>query len=190
MPTPHQRVTAALGNQFGDAQSTRLNLWLSQKIVSAILALAEAAKAVSGGKILTQTYYGYHLALTSGRMAGSGHLALQTLMQSPHRRCDRVGFPATPPPTHMPKRPRARPCRCQEGHSCADRQREAPHSCARAAAAAEDPSPWPRLVRYQRRRGQRARPPPRSRRAACAVPPQEEAGRGCLESPNAKLAHG
>jgi hypothetical protein len=84
MPTPHQRVTAALGNQFGDAQSTRLNLWLSQKIVSAILALAEAAKAVSGGKILTQTYYGYHLALTSGRMAGSGHLALQTLMQSPH----------------------------------------------------------------------------------------------------------
>jgi hypothetical protein len=84
MPTTRQRMTPGLGNQFGDAQSTRLNLWLSQKVVSAILALAKAAKAVSGGKLLTLTYYGYHLGLSGGRMAGSGHLALQTLMQSPH----------------------------------------------------------------------------------------------------------
>jgi hypothetical protein len=84
MPTPRQRVTPKLGNKFGDAQSTRLNLWLSQKVVGAILALAEAAKVVSGGKLLTQTYYGYHLGLSQGRMAGSGHLAFQTLMQSPH----------------------------------------------------------------------------------------------------------
>ena len=64
-------MTLGLGDQSGDAQSTRLNIWLSQKAVGAILALtlAEAAKVVSGGKLLTLTYYGYHLGLTGGRMA-------------------------------------------------------------------------------------------------------------------------
>ena len=66
MPLPQQRLKPALGNQFGDAQSTKLNLWLSEKIVRAIGVLAQAAKEVSGGNLMTMTFYGYLLALTQG----------------------------------------------------------------------------------------------------------------------------
>ena len=47
-------------------------------------ALAAAAKEVSSGKLLTMAYYGYHYELAGSRLPGSGHLALQQLLESPY----------------------------------------------------------------------------------------------------------
>ena len=63
--------------------TTQLNLFYSHTIVRAIQALAKAAKETSGGKLLTVFFYGYLLALADDRMAGSGHLALGALLDSP-----------------------------------------------------------------------------------------------------------
>ena len=84
LPPPSQRNRAAFGNGFADSTTARLNLFFSRTVVSAIEALTEAAKVLSEGNMLTISYYGYHYELAGSRLPGSGHLALQRLLESPH----------------------------------------------------------------------------------------------------------
>ena len=84
LPLPSQRNRAAFGSGFADSATAQLNLFYSRTVVSAITALAEAAKEASSGKLLTIAYYGYHYELAGSRLPGSGHLALQQLLESPH----------------------------------------------------------------------------------------------------------
>jgi hypothetical protein len=63
LPLPSQRDTAALGNAFADAETTRLNLYYASAVAHAIETLASAAKRLSGGKLLTLSFYGCQLRL-------------------------------------------------------------------------------------------------------------------------------
>ena len=67
LPLPSQRNRATFGSGFADNTTARLNLFYSRTVVSAISALAEAAKEVSSGKLLTISYYGYHCNFTSNQ---------------------------------------------------------------------------------------------------------------------------
>ena len=84
VPLPSQRTRPAVGKFFSDAETNGLNLFYAQCVVNAIDALAATAKAVSGGKIFTVSFYGYLFALADSRLAGSGHLGLTQILQSPH----------------------------------------------------------------------------------------------------------
>jgi hypothetical protein len=84
LPLPSQRVKPALGSAFADVQTTKLNQYFSDCIVDAIEALSSTAKLLSGGKLVTMAFYGYLFELAGTRLAGSGHLALHKLLESPH----------------------------------------------------------------------------------------------------------
>jgi len=84
LPLPSHRNRAEFGTGFADSITADLNLFYSRTVVRTIDALAAAAKEVSGGNLLTIAYYGYHYELAGSRLPGSGHLALQQLLESPH----------------------------------------------------------------------------------------------------------
>ena len=68
MPLPSQRNHPELGSAFADAETTELNLYLAQTVVHAIEVLAAAAKAVSGGKLMTLCAAGPPAALSCPRV--------------------------------------------------------------------------------------------------------------------------
>jgi hypothetical protein len=84
LPLPAQRNKATFGTGFADSTTADLNLFYSRTVARTIEALAAAAKEVSSGKLLTIAYYGYHYELAGSRLPGSGHLALQQLLESAH----------------------------------------------------------------------------------------------------------
>ena len=84
LPLPSHRNRAEFGTGFADSITADLNLFYSRTVVRTIDALAAAAKEVSGGNLLTIAYYGYHYELAGSRLPGSGHVALQQLLESPH----------------------------------------------------------------------------------------------------------
>jgi hypothetical protein len=84
LPLPSQRVKPVLGSAFADVQTTKLNQYFSDCIVDAIEALHRTAKQLSGGNVITMAFYGYLYELAGTRLAGSGHLALHKLLESPH----------------------------------------------------------------------------------------------------------
>ena len=73
LPPPSQRSAPGLGNAFADIATTQLNLWTAGTVAHAIEALATAAKKLSGGKLMTMSFYGYLMGLADSRLAGSGH---------------------------------------------------------------------------------------------------------------------
>ena len=60
-PLPGQRNTSAFGLHYADAESARFHLFLEDNIAAAIGDLANASKEVSGGKLLTMSFFGYNL---------------------------------------------------------------------------------------------------------------------------------
>eukprot|EP01046_Picozoa_sp_COSAG06_P034220 COSAG06_NODE_3567_length_5177_cov_13.422804_2_plen_240_part_00 len=83
MPLPSKRNTPRLGSAFADVETTQLNLFFADTVAHAIETLATAAKKVSGGKLMTISFYGYLMGLADSRLAGSGHLALHRLLRFP-----------------------------------------------------------------------------------------------------------
>ena len=55
LPTPNARQHVTLGQAAGEPQ--RMNLFLAERIAAAIGGLASASKEISGGSILTLSYY-------------------------------------------------------------------------------------------------------------------------------------
>eukprot|EP01006_Ploeotia_vitrea_P054688 TRINITY_DN67918_c1_g1_i1.p1 TRINITY_DN67918_c1_g1~~TRINITY_DN67918_c1_g1_i1.p1 ORF type:complete len:665 (+),score=30.96 TRINITY_DN67918_c1_g1_i1:84-1997(+) len=85
IPTASQRASANWGNSFVVGAQTgtenNFNLFLSQHVVrSAISALAKTCKTVSQNKMFVMFFYGYLFALADARLSGSGHLALQEVI--------------------------------------------------------------------------------------------------------------
>ena len=65
LPRPHQLRKSAFGEAFADASSARYKLFLADTLAAAIGDLANASKAISGGKLFTMSYFGYDLRIMS-----------------------------------------------------------------------------------------------------------------------------
>jgi hypothetical protein len=87
IPTAAVRLAANLGNTFvegADAESARAILFtrfLAVRVATAIIALAQVIKDVSGGKLLSMFFYGYLFEL--GWDVTAGHHALGLLLNAP-----------------------------------------------------------------------------------------------------------
>jgi hypothetical protein len=64
-PLPAQRNASAFGLNFADEESAAFQLFLEDNIAAAIGDLANASKTVSGGKLLTLSFFGYNLRVMS-----------------------------------------------------------------------------------------------------------------------------
>ena len=89
LPSAHARDTpvrlpgAGSNNVFVDGQAARANLQLSVNIADAVVAFCEAAKRVSGGKLLTIAFFGYLMGVSDWRVTGSGQLTASTIIDHP-----------------------------------------------------------------------------------------------------------
>jgi hypothetical protein len=81
LPSPAERNASALGNTLASPEAAAFNLFLSNRTARALATLARVAKAASGGHAFVGFYFGYLFALAGRRGAGSGHLALRTLLE-------------------------------------------------------------------------------------------------------------
>ena len=61
LPRPHELRKSAFGDSFADAAGARYQLFLADTLAAAIGDLANASKAISGGKLFTMSYFGYDL---------------------------------------------------------------------------------------------------------------------------------
>jgi hypothetical protein len=83
VPTPAERAAAAVGNTLASPAAAAFNLFLATRTARALAAFARVAKAASAGHAFVGYYFGYVYALAGRRGAGSGHLALRTLLDEP-----------------------------------------------------------------------------------------------------------
>ena len=76
LPRPHQLRKSAFGEAFADASSARYKLFLADTLAAAIGDLANASKAISGGKLFTMSYFGYDLPTPESNMSASSYVIL------------------------------------------------------------------------------------------------------------------